>query len=141
VADLLTALAERNDVRLGIATGHVSRAIEPALERFGWHSHFCTVQTADKAPSKPHPGMVLQALSEANVEAKDAIMIGDTAFDIEWRAPRVSAEWPYRGANHRPDRLHGAGASRVVNDMSELRDCLLRQFRHRESCSYSKHFW
>ena len=123
-ADLLTALAERNDVRLGIATGHVSHAIEPALERFGWHSHFCTVQTADKAPSKPHPGMVLQALSEANVEAADAIMIGDTAFDIEMARAAgvrgVAVSWGY----HRPDRLHGAGASRVVHDMSELRDCL-----------------
>jgi phosphoglycolate phosphatase-like HAD superfamily hydrolase len=63
-ADLLAALAEHNDVRLGIATGHVSHAIAPALERFGWQSHFCTVQTVDKAPSKPHPGMVLQALEK-----------------------------------------------------------------------------
>jgi phosphoglycolate phosphatase len=41
------------------------------------------VQTADKAPSKPHPGMVLQALREARIEPADAIMIGDTAFDME----------------------------------------------------------
>ena len=46
---LLDALAERDDVRLGIATGHLSYAITPALERFGWHKHFCTVQTVDKA--------------------------------------------------------------------------------------------
>jgi phosphoglycolate phosphatase len=68
--------------------------------------------------------MVLQALSEADVKAKDAIMVGDTAFDIEMaRAASVSGvgvSWGY----HRPDRLHGAGASRVVNDMVELRDCL-----------------
>jgi phosphoglycolate phosphatase len=123
-ADLLAALAEHNDVRLGIATGHVSHAIAPALERFGWQRHFCTVQTADKAPSKPHPGMILQALSEADVKAEDAIMIGDTAFDIEMARAAcvrgVAVSWGY----HRPDRLHGAGASRVVNDMSELRDCL-----------------
>ena len=68
--ELLAALAERTDVRLGIATGHVSQAITPALERFGWQKYFCTVQTADKAPSKPHPGMLLQALSEAGVAAE-----------------------------------------------------------------------
>jgi phosphoglycolate phosphatase len=122
--DLLAELAEHNDVRLGIATGHVSQTIVPALERFGWQNHFCTVQTADKAPSKPHPGMVLQALSEANVTAGDAIMIGDTAFDIEMARVAgvrgVAVSWGY----HRPDRLHRAGAARVVNDMSELRDCL-----------------
>jgi phosphoglycolate phosphatase len=123
-ADLLAALTEHNDVRLGIATGHVSQAIAPALKRFGWQSHFCTVQTADKAPSKPHPGMVLQALSETNVTAGDAIMIGDTAFDIEMASGAgvrgVAVSWGY----HPPDRLHRAGAARVVNDMSELRDCL-----------------
>jgi phosphoglycolate phosphatase len=121
-ADLLEALAGRDDVRLGIATGHLSYAIIPALERFGWHKHFCTVQTVDKAPSKPHPGMVLQALEEAGVKAEDAIMIGDTAFDMEMaRAADVRAvavSWGY----HRPDRLHGAGASRVVHDMNELRE-------------------
>jgi phosphoglycolate phosphatase len=123
-AELLAALAEHNEVRLGIATAHVSHSIAAALDRFGWQSHFCTVQTSDKAPSKPHPGMVLQALSEADVKAKDAIMVGDTAFDIEMaRAASVSGvgvSWGY----HRPDRLHGAGASRVVTDMVELRDCL-----------------
>lgn len=123
-ADLLTALSEHDDIRLGIATGHVSHTIAPALDRFGWQSHFCTVQTADKARSKPHPGMVLQALSETNVEAGDAVMIGDTAFDIEMACAAgvrgVAVSWGY----HRPDRLHGAGALRVVNDMKELRDYL-----------------
>lgn len=124
-ADLLSALSEREDVRLGIATGHVSHMIAPALERFGWLGHFCTVQTADKAPSKPHPGMVHQALSEANVEAADAIMVGDTAFDIEMACAAgvrgVAVSWGY----HRPDRLRDAGALRVVSEMKELRDYLL----------------
>ena len=122
--ELLAALAERRDVRLGIATGHASHAIVPVLERFGWQGHFCTVQTADKAPSKPHPGMILQALSEAGVRAEDAIMIGDTAFDIEMARGAyvrgVAVSWGY----HRPDRLRDAGAWRVVNGMSELRDCV-----------------
>lgn len=123
-SELLAALAERGDVRLGIATAHASHAIVPALERFGWQRYFCTVQTADRAPSKPHPGMILQALSEAGVKAEDAIMIGDTTFDIEMaRAADVRAvavSWGY----HRPDRLRDAGAWRVVNDMSELRGCV-----------------
>ena len=124
-ADLLSALSEHEDVRLGIATGHVSHMITPALERFGWLGHFCTVQTADKAPSKPHPGMVHQALREANVQAADAIMVGDTAFDIEMACAAgvrgVAVSWGY----HRPDRLRDAGALRVVSEMKELRDYLL----------------
>ena len=124
-ADLLSALSGHKDVRLGIATGHVSHTIAPALERFGWQGHFCTVQTADKAPSKPHPGMLHQALSEANVEAADAVMVGDTAFDIEMACAAgvrgVAVSWGYHG----PDRLRDAGALRVVSEMKELRDYLL----------------
>jgi len=123
-AELLAALAAHGDVHLGIATGHVSHAVAPALRRFGWQNHFCTVQTADKAPSKPHPGMVLQALREAGADAKDAIMIGDTAFDMDMARAAgvegVAVAWGY----HRPDRLQDAGASRVVNDMAELHDFL-----------------
>ena len=124
-ADLLTALADRRGVALGLATGHASHAVMPALERFGWRSHFCTIQTADRAPSKPHPGMLLQALGEANVEARDAIMIGDTAFDMEMAQAAgvrgVAVAWGY----HCADRLRDAGAVRLVDDVAELRDYLL----------------
>jgi len=123
-ADLLAALAQLKDVRLGIATSHESYTIAPALERFGWQAHFCTVQTAEKAPSKPHPGMILQALSEAGAKAEDAMMVGDTSFDIEMARAAdvrgVAVSWGY----HRHDRLVAAGASCVVNSVSELRDCL-----------------
>jgi phosphoglycolate phosphatase len=124
-SELLAELAARNDVRLGIATGHVFHAIAPALQQFGWQDYFCTVQTADKAPSKPHPGMILQALGEAGVKADDAIMVGDTSYDMEMACAAgvraVAVSWGY----HRPDRLRNAGASCVVNDIVELRDCLL----------------
>jgi phosphoglycolate phosphatase len=102
----------------------VSHAILPALERFGWRSHFRTIQTADKAPSKPHPGMLLQALGEANVGAQDAIMVGDTAFDMDMAQAAgvrgVAVTWGY----HRADRLRETGASRIVDDVGELREYL-----------------
>jgi len=51
-------------------------------------------------------------------------MIGDTAFDMEMARAAdvrgVAVSWGY----HRSDRLREAGASRVVDDMGELRDCL-----------------
>jgi phosphoglycolate phosphatase len=122
-SDLLASLAEKK-VRLGLATAHASHTIEPALERLGWRSHFCTVQTSDKAPSKPHPAMMLQALDESGVAAREAIMIGDTTFDIEMARTAdvrgVGVSWGY----HRPERLYEAGASYVVTNMDELRDHL-----------------
>lgn len=118
--DLLRSLAA-HDARLGIATGHVSKAIEPALARFGWREFFCNVQAADKAPSKPHPGMLLQALSETQTRAQDAVMIGDSAFDMQMACAAgiesIGVAWGYHGTA----RLAAAGASCIVNDMDELR--------------------
>ena len=39
--------------------------------------------SVELGPSEPHPGMVLQALSQAGMAAEDAFMIGDTTFDME----------------------------------------------------------
>jgi phosphoglycolate phosphatase len=118
--DLLAMLAARKDVQLGIATGHVAHALEPALDRFGWREFFCNLQTADRAPSKPHPGMLLQALSETGTAKEDAVMIGDTAFDMQMAASAgiesIGVAWGY----HRAERLREAGATHVVASMSEL---------------------
>jgi phosphoglycolate phosphatase len=123
--DLLAELAAMPDVTLAIATGHVSHAIAPALETLDWRKHFATVQCADMAPSKPHPGMLLQAAAATGIAPDKAIMIGDTAFDIEMaRAANFDAigvGWGY----HRPDGLRAAGARQVVADMAELQACIL----------------
>jgi len=123
-AELIAMLAARHDTRLAIATGHVSQAVEPALAKLGWRDCFSSVQTADRAPSKPHPGMLLQALSETGMRAQDAIMIGDTAFDIEMAAAAgiksIGVTWGY----HSADRLRAAGAGRVVDTIAGLRALL-----------------
>ena len=59
----------------------------------------------------------------AGVKA-EMLMIGDTAFDIEMARAADVRGVAVVGLSS-PHRLHGAGASRIVNDMSELRDCLL----------------
>jgi phosphoglycolate phosphatase len=124
-AELLRELSGHRDLRLGIATAHVSHTLTPALQHYGWQSYFCTIQTADNAPSKPHPGMLLKALSTTDIDAADAVMVGDTTFDIEMACAAgvrgVAVSWGY----HRPDRLHAAGAVRVARDMNELRGYLL----------------
>lgn len=123
--ELLETLATRDDVRLGIATGHVSHAIAPVLDHLDWRKFFCTVQTADKAPSKPHPAMLLQAIDAAGVSAAQTIMIGDTAFDMEMATAAgvygVAVAWGY----HSPVRLTAAGAACVAGQMDDLRKHLL----------------
>ncbi len=105
---------------LGVATGKSDRGLALALDHHGIAGHFVTLQTADRHPSKPHPAMLLAALAEAGAERHQAVIIGDTVFDIGMgRAAGVRAigvDWGYHDAHE----LHEAGAEAVVGDMAAL---------------------
>jgi phosphoglycolate phosphatase len=120
VDDLLHELSRDVDTVLGIATGHRTDTIAPALQMLRWAELFRTVQAADTAPSKPHPAMLLQALAATGVEAKDAIFIGDTTFDIQMAEAAhlrsIGVAWGHHGA----DRLKAAGAHHVAKTVDEL---------------------
>ncbi|WP_163368211.1 HAD-IA family hydrolase, partial [Enterobacter hormaechei] len=71
-----------DDVLLGIATGKSRRGVDRLIESQGWQGWFATTQSADDAPSKPDPAMLLQAMAEAGTRPTHTMMIGDTTFDM-----------------------------------------------------------
>ena len=105
---------------LGIATGKAQRGVDHLLKRHGLEGRFVTIQTPDKAPGKPHPGMILNALGETGVEPGNAVMIGDTAFDIHMaqaaNVPSIGVSW----GNHPPDELVQAGAHQMIEHLDDL---------------------
>jgi len=124
IGELLEALSGRPDTSLAIATGHTSKAVVPALEALGWRDWFSTIQAADMAPSKPHPGMLLQALAATGVAADAAVFIGDTSFDMLMAKTAgvagIGVAWGY----HTAEQLAEAGASSVVSTVEELKTCV-----------------
>ncbi len=110
---------------LAVATGMSDRGLAHCLANNGISDLFVSLQTADRHPSKPHPAMLEEALFEAGAQASDAVMIGDTAFDMQMaRAAYVRAigvDWGY----HHPDELRQAGAEFVAETPSELCEHLL----------------
>jgi phosphoglycolate phosphatase len=124
VAELLRDLSSTEDVLLGMATGHTSLTVAPALAALQWSDFFQTIQAADMAPSKPHPAMLLQALAATNAKPENAIFVGDTTYDMEMgRAAKVRSmgvAWGY----HKAEQLAAAGAHRIASTVDELRACL-----------------
>lgn len=122
--DAIVNLAKDETCVLGIATGKSQRGVVRLLERYELTSYFETIQTADDAPSKPHPGMIHQALEETGAEPHMAIMIGDTTFDMAMaRNAGVTAlgvSWGY----HPVEDLHDEGAHGVADDYAHLMDLL-----------------
>lgn len=120
VADMLAELSRRPDMKLGIATGKSRRGVEYLVDRHGWGKLFATVQTADDAPSKPHPGMILRAMSEAGVRPERAVMVGDSSFDVEMAVAAgvvpVAVSWGFQPVS----RLVALGAQHVLGSAAEL---------------------
>ena len=118
--EAIETLAERDDVLLGIATGKARRGLEVLLERFGLRDFFVTTQTADDAPSKPHPGMVLKAMEETGADPARTVLVGDTAHDmlmaVNAGTRGLGVEWGY----HPPDELRRAGAREIASRFNDV---------------------
>ncbi|MEC8196030.1 MAG: HAD-IA family hydrolase [Pseudomonadota bacterium] len=120
--DVLERLRGQDDILLGVATGKSRRGLDKLIEGHGLRGMFVTRQVADDHPSKPHPSMITTALAETGVEARDAVMIGDTSYDMEMAAAAgvagIGVGWGY----HARDAL---GAARhVVEDFAALENAL-----------------
>lgn len=109
---------------LAVATGKSDRGTASTLATHGLSACFASLQTADRHPSKPHPAMLLAALAETGAHAADAVMVGDTVYDMEAaRAAGVRAigvAWGY----HEADELLAAGASAVAASAGELEELI-----------------
>ena len=123
IAALLSTLDDSGWL-LGVATGKSDRGLERCLDFHGIKGLFVTLQTADRHPSKPHPSMIHQALADAGATASDAVMIGDTFYDIKMGVAAgcktIGVGWGY----HPLDELREAGADYLVETMDELHTVL-----------------
>jgi phosphoglycolate phosphatase len=103
---------------LGVATGKNMRGLKHVLQVHGLYDKFTTLQTADDAPSKPHPGMIHNAMRETGCEK--VIMIGDTTFDIHMamnaKVKAIGVSWGY----HPVESLIKAGAHDIAYTADEL---------------------
>ena len=120
--EVIQRLRQRDEVLLALATGKSQRGVTRFLENAGLSRNmFVSIQTADDAPSKPNPAMVLQAMAEAGgIGGHDTVMVGDASYDMEMaRAAGVFAigvEWGY----HDVDILLGSGAQEILNHFNDL---------------------
>lgn len=119
IAETLAAL-EAAGWLLGVATGKSDRGLAHCLAYHGIAGHFVTLQTADRHPSKPHPSMIHQAMSDAGAIPATTLMIGDTSFDIGMAiaagATAVGVAWGYHDAHE----LFAEGARHVAEVPADI---------------------
>lgn len=119
IADLLRELHGAG-WSLAVATGKSDRGLAACLATHGIADLFVSLQTADRHPSKPHPAMLEAALFEAGASREQAVMIGDTSFDMLMArsigVAGIGVGWGY----HAAPELLASGAARVVGTAEAL---------------------
>lgn len=116
--DCLRQLAGRSDLLMAVATGKSRRGLDGLLAAHGLGGYFAATHCADGHPSKPAPGMILSCLSDTG--ARDAVMIGDTSFDMLMARNAGIAGLGVGWGHHPAAELFAAGARSVATDFPQL---------------------
>jgi phosphoglycolate phosphatase len=115
----------RRELLLAVATGKSRVGLEQALDDSGLRGYFHAQRCAEQTQSKPHPQMLLEILDELGVRAEDALMVGDTEYDMQMArnagVPAVAVSYGV----HEPERLLAHGPLACLDRISDLPDWLL----------------
>jgi phosphoglycolate phosphatase len=114
-------------MRMAVATGKSRRGLGRAFADTGLGFVFETSRCADETTSKPDPHMLEEILAETGVSPAEALMIGDTEYDLDMgkRAGMDVIAVSY-GAHHL-DRLKGYNPVLEVHNFPELEKWLDNQ--------------
>ncbi len=119
VIDTLDRLKTNGHV-LTIATGKSRKGLDRILGVLGVADFFHATRCADETASKPDPLMLEELLNEFGVAPDQAVMIGDTEYDMEMarriNMPRIAVSY---GAHH-VDRLHSYQPELCLDQFDQL---------------------
>ncbi len=122
--ELLTHLKEQNKI-ITIATGKARPGLERILELSKLGDLFDATRSTSECKSKPDPEMILTLLTEFNVKPSDAVMIGDTSFDMEMaQKANIDGIAITIGAHERSILTHYNPVT-IVDSLFELEEYLL----------------
>ncbi|OLP60531.1 HAD family hydrolase [Xaviernesmea oryzae] len=125
IADMMAALATREDLLIGAVTGKSRRGLDVIATAHGFDKTFVVSRTADDCPSKPHPAMVTECCLETGIDPRDTTVIGDAIYDMQMAksagAMAVGVAWGYASV----PQLVEAGADLIVKDPREITALLL----------------
>ncbi|MBJ9984207.1 HAD-IA family hydrolase [Acinetobacter sp. S40] len=96
VAELLQDLKAQG-MKLAVATGKSRRGLDRVLIQTQSHAIFDITRAASETMSKPHPLMLEEILEFTGVNVQNAVMVGDSSYDLEMamniKMPRIGVSY------------------------------------------------
>lgn len=119
VLECLEQLRAQNYL-LAVATGKSRAGLDRVLLATGLNDFFHDSRCADETRSKPHPLMLQELLAEHRVRPEQAVMVGDTEFDMEMAVnagvPRIAVSYGAHDAK-RLDKFQPIACLDQFNDI------------------------
>jgi len=119
VYETLTALRAAG-YRLAVATGKSQVGLRQALDDTGLGGLFVTTRTADCSEPKPSPKMLLEIMAELELGPDEALMIGDTEYDLAMAQAAGMRRAGVSYGTHPVSRLLSFEPDFVLNHIREL---------------------
>lgn len=120
IGELLQSLRQAG-LTLGIATSKPQNMAELLLEQSGLMAAFDVVTGSSPSLNNEKKWQIVErALALCGADKSDAVLVGDTKYDVLGAAqagiPCIGVRWGYAA----PGELEAAGAARIVETMDEL---------------------
>ena len=112
---------------LAVATGKGRTGLDKVLLATELEAVFSATRCSDEAQSKPHPQMLLEILQELDIEPHQALMVGDTEYDLSMAMGAGVAPIAVSYGVHERERLLEYQPLACLDNISELVDWLAEE--------------
>jgi len=123
VVEILEKLNQENYF-LAVATGKSRRGLDRSLSESGLDKYFHTTRCADESLSKPNPQMLIEIMDFFGLEAADALMIGDSEYDLQMANNAGMGAVAVSYGVHNAERLQQCEPLGIIHKITELSDYL-----------------
>lgn len=110
---------------LAVITGKGRNGLDKVLNETGMGKHFPVTRCADESHSKPHPQMMLDVIDYYGVNASQAIMVGDSEYDLQMANNANARSVAVTYGVHEKQRLLDCKPITCLDSIDELHNWLL----------------
>ena len=117
---------KKSGVTLLIVSNNIRSVLDRLTARLNIAQYFDGIVCADDVVNaKPAPDIALLALERYNVKANEALVVGDSTYDMDMGRGADCDLCGVSFGSHTPDMLRDKGAHYVIDHYSELRKIVL----------------
>lgn len=119
VMEVLEKLHSAN-IKMAVATGKSRRGLDRVMTATKTGHYFSSTRCADETLSKPHPLMLEQILTELSLSPDQAIMVGDTEYDLNMATNAGMKSVGVTYGAHSKARLEALQPYGLLNNFNQL---------------------